>query len=72
MDGPPKVKSRLLDRLIEQCKPAALYAFESNKETRKMFRSRKVTVPPHYGRARPCLMLMWKGSRTESRMTPAN
>ena len=42
MDGPPKVKSRLLDRLIEQCKPAALYAFESNKETRKMFRSRKV------------------------------
>ncbi len=42
LTGAPRVKSMLLDRLIEHCQPSALYAFESNSGSRKMFKDRKV------------------------------
>lgn len=38
----PDVKSTLLNRLIKQCRPSALYAFESNSRSRKMFNERDV------------------------------
>ena len=40
--GAPNVKSTLLTRLIEQRHPGALYAFESNGESREMFKRRDV------------------------------
>lgn len=44
--GAPRVKRKLLDRLIKDCQPSALYAFESNNESRKMFKSRGVRCRP--------------------------
>ena len=38
----PEVKSAYLDRLIPERNPSALYAFESNAATRKMFEERRI------------------------------
>lgn len=42
VSGASRVKSTLLDRLIRDCQPSALYAFESNHESREMFKRRDV------------------------------
>lgn len=42
----PKVKSAYLDRLLPELNPSALYAFESNAATRKMFGERKISCRP--------------------------
>ena len=38
----PEVKAAYLDRLIPQRVPSALYAFESNDDTRRMFKKRAI------------------------------
>ena len=42
----PEVKSAYLDRLMPERNPSALYAFESNAATRKMFRERRISCRP--------------------------
>ena len=42
----PDVKSAYLDRLIPERAPSALYAFESNAATRKMFKERSISCRP--------------------------
>ena len=39
---PSEVKSAFLDRLIPERNPSALYAFESNSDTRRMFKERGI------------------------------
>lgn len=43
---PPEVKSAYLDRLIPKHNPAALYALESNADTRRMFKERGIRCRP--------------------------
>ena len=42
----PAVKSVFLDRLIPEHNPSALYAFESNSDTRRMFTERGICCCP--------------------------
>ena len=42
----PEVKSAYLYRLIPERNPSALYAFESNAATRKMFEERRISCRP--------------------------
>lgn len=43
---PPAVKAAYLDRLIPDRNPSALYAFESNTHTRRMFKERQIPCRP--------------------------
>lgn len=43
---PPEVKSAYLDRLIPKHNPSALYALESNADTRRMFKERGIRCRP--------------------------
>ena len=45
---PPEVKAAYLDRLIPERAPSALYAFESNPATRRMFKERAIPCRPMY------------------------
>ena len=43
---PAEVKSAFLDRLMPERTPSALYAFESNSHTRRMFKERRISCRP--------------------------
>ena len=44
--APPVVKSACLDRLVSKRNPSALYAFESNSDTRRMFKEPNIHCRP--------------------------